>query len=69
MKTMDRRIAERRHRVTEERARTRLRFVIGLVALVALAAAGFALVRSPLLSVNRVTVDATMDKRTKLAAS
>jgi cell division protein FtsQ len=56
MKTMDRRIAERRHRVTEERARTRLRLVIGLVALVALAAAGFALVRSPLLSVNRVTV-------------
>ncbi len=42
MKTMDRRIAERRHRVTEERARTRLRLVIGLVALVALAAAGFA---------------------------
>ncbi len=56
MKTMDRRIAERRHRVTEERARTRMRLVIGLVAVVALAAAGFALVRSPLLSVNRVTV-------------
>ena len=56
MKTMDRRIAERRHRVTEERARTRLRLVIGLVALAALAAAGFALVRSPLLSVNSVTV-------------
>ncbi len=56
MKIMDRRIAERRHRVTEERARTRLRLVIGLVALAALAAAGFALVRSPLLSVNSVTV-------------
>ncbi len=56
MKTMDRRMAERRHRVTEERARTRLRLVIGLVAMIALAAAAFALVRSPLLSVDRVTV-------------
>ncbi len=56
MKTMDRRMAERRHRVTEERARTRLRLVIGLVALVGLAAAGFALVRSPLLSIDKVTV-------------
>ncbi|GMQ84470.1 MAG: hypothetical protein BMS9Abin07_0034 [Acidimicrobiia bacterium] len=56
MKTMDRRIAERRHRVTEERARTRLRLVIGLVVLLVLAAAGFALARSPLLSVDRITV-------------
>lgn len=56
MKTMDRRMAERRHHVTEERARTRLRLVIGLVVLVAVAAAGFALVRSPLLSIDRVTV-------------
>lgn len=56
MKTMDRRMAERRHGVTEQNARNRLRILIVLVSLVALAGAGLWLVRSPLLGVDRVTV-------------
>lgn len=56
MKTMDRRIAQRRHRVTEQRAQTRLRILIGLVVVAVVAGAGWWLVRSPLLSIDQVTV-------------
>jgi len=56
MKTMDRKIAARRHGVTEQRATARLKVVIGFVVLVALAAAAFWLVRSPLLEVERVMI-------------
>jgi len=54
---MDRKIAARRHGVTEQRAAARLRAVIGFVALVAVAAAAFWLVRSPLLAVEHITVN------------
>lgn len=53
---MDRKIAQRRHGVTEQRAATRLRIVIALAALVAVMAAAFWIVRSPLLSIDRVVV-------------
>lgn len=56
MKTMDRKIAQRRHGVTEQRAATRLRIVIALAALVAVLAAAFWIIRSPLLSIDRVVV-------------
>jgi cell division protein FtsQ len=53
---MDHKMAQRRHRVSEERARNRLRLVIGAVALLALGAAGFLVLRSPLLSVSEITI-------------
>jgi cell division protein FtsQ len=56
MKAMDHRIARRRHRVNEQRAETRLRIVIGLVAVAVLLGAGWWLVRSPFLSIDTVTV-------------
>jgi hypothetical protein len=56
MKTMDRKMAARRHGVTEQRAATRLRLLILAVGLVGLAAAAFWLVRSPLLEVDRVEI-------------
>ena len=56
MKTMDRRIARRRHGVTEQRARARLKVVIALVILAGIVAAGFWIVRSPMLSIDEVTV-------------
>ena len=55
MKTMDRKIARRRHGVTEQRARSRLRVVIALVILAGVIAAGFWVVRSPMLSIDEVT--------------
>lgn len=56
MNTMDRKIAQRRHRVTEQRAQTRLRIVIGLVALTVVIGAGWWLLRSPFLSIDTVAV-------------
>ena len=56
MKTMDRKFARRRHGVTEQRARSRLRVVIALVILAGVIAAGFWVVRSPMLSIDEVTV-------------
>lgn len=56
MKTMDRKIAARRHGVTEQRATARLRIVIGLAVLAILAAAAFWLIRSPLLEIQDVTI-------------
>ncbi len=56
MKTMDRRIAERRHGVTEQRAARRLRLLIGVVAIAVFVAAGFWVVHSPVLDVDRITV-------------
>jgi cell division protein FtsQ len=56
MNTMDHRIAERRHEVTEERARGRLRWLIWLVVLVGAIAAGIWFVNSPILSIRAVTV-------------
>lgn len=56
MNTMDHRIAERRHEVTEERARGRLRWLIWLVLLVVAVAGAIWLVNSPVLSIRTVTV-------------
>ena len=56
MKTMDRRIAQRRHGVNEHRARTRLRVVIGIVVVAAMAAAVYWVIRSPLLAIDRIIV-------------
>jgi cell division protein FtsQ len=56
MNTMDHRIAERRHKVTEERAQGRLRWLIWLVVAVAAVAAAIWLVNSPLLSIRTVSV-------------
>jgi cell division protein FtsQ len=66
MNTMDHRIAERRHEVTEERARGRLRWLIWLVLLVAAVAAAIWFVNSPVLSIRTVTV--TGAERTDPAA-
>ena len=56
MNTMDHRIAERRHEVTEERARGRLRWLVWLVLFVVAVAAAIWVVNSPLLSIRTVTV-------------
>lgn len=56
MKTMDRKIAARRHGVTEQRATARLRIVIGLAVLAVFAAAVFWLIRSPLLEIQDITI-------------
>ena len=55
MNTMDHRIAERRHEVTEERARGRLRWLIWLVVLVGAIAIGIWFINSPALSIRTVT--------------
>ena len=56
MNTMDHRIAERRHEVTEERARGRLRWLIWLVLFVGLVASAIWFVNSPILSIKTITV-------------
>jgi cell division protein FtsQ len=56
MNTMDHRIAERRHEVTEERAQGRLRWLIWVVVLVGAIAAAVWFVRSPVLAVRSVVV-------------
>lgn len=56
MTTMEPRVAERRKGVSEDRARHRLRRVLIVIALIAVAALGFWLIRSPLLSVSSITV-------------
>lgn len=53
---MDERVAERRRGVSEDKARRRLRWVLGLLAVVLLAAGGIWLVRSPLLSIDTVDI-------------
>lgn len=57
MKTMDRKMAARRHGVTEQRAATRLRLLIIAVGLIGLAAVAFWLVHSPFLEVDRVEIN------------
>ena len=56
MNTMDHRIAERRHEVTEERARGRLIWLIWLVLIVGVVAVAIWVVNSPILSIRSVTV-------------
>lgn len=56
MTMMDERVAERRRGVSEDKARRRLRWVLGLLAVVLLAAGGIWLIRSPLLSIGTVEI-------------
>jgi cell division protein FtsQ len=56
MKTMDHRIAERRHQVSEDKARSRLRWLVWIVVGVVVVAMAIWLVNSPLLSIRTVTV-------------
>jgi len=56
VKTMDRRIAERRRQVSEDKARGRLRWVIWLVAGVTVAGVLLWLINSPVLAVREVIV-------------
>lgn len=56
MTTVEPRVAQRRKSVSEDRARHRLRRILGLIAAVALVAFGFWLIRSPLLSVSSISV-------------
>jgi cell division protein FtsQ len=53
---MEPRIRERRATVTRERGRRRLRVVIGFIGVLLLIAAGWLVIRSPLLDVDRVVV-------------
>jgi hypothetical protein len=56
MTTIEPRVAERRRGVSEDRARHRLRRILGVSALIAFGALGFWLIRSPLLSVRSISV-------------
>lgn len=56
MKTIDSRIAQRRRSVSEDRARHRLRRLLGLLLLAALVGLGAWALRSPLLSIREISV-------------
>lgn len=53
---MDEKVAERRRGVSEDKARRRLRWVLGLLAFVLIAAGGIWLIRSPFLSIDAVEI-------------
>lgn len=55
--SMDPRLRARRAHVLRQRGRRRLRTLLALVALIAVAAAGYGLIHSPMLEVDRVVVD------------
>lgn len=61
------RIQERRRQVHEEGAHRRLRWVLALMLLVALAGLGYWLLHSPLLAVERIVVDGDVDREVVLA--
>jgi hypothetical protein len=56
MTVMEPRVAERRRSVSEDRARKRLRWILSVIALIAIAIGALWLVRSPILSIRRVDV-------------
>jgi cell division protein FtsQ len=56
MTTMEPRVAERRRGVSEDKARRRLRWILGIIGLIAAVALGFWLIRSPVLSISSITV-------------
>lgn len=56
MTTMNPRVARRRRDVSEDRARRRLRWILGIIAMVAVVALGLWLVRSPILSVSQIDI-------------
>ena len=69
MKTMDRRIAERRHRVTEDRARRRLRRLLGLLGVALLVGLVAWLIRSPVLSIREVVATGALHSDPVAAAA
>jgi cell division protein FtsQ len=56
MTTIEPRVAERRRGVSEDKARDRLRWVLGLIVLIAIGVIGFWLVRSPILSISSISI-------------
>ncbi len=56
MTTMEPRVAERRRGVSEDKARRRLRWILGIIGLIAAVAFGFWLIRSPVLSISTITI-------------
>ena len=56
MTTMEPRVAERRRGVSEDKARRRLRWILGIIGLIAAVGFGFWIVRSPVLSISSITV-------------
>ncbi len=56
MTTMEPRVAERRRSVSEDRARRRLRWILLAIVVVAVAAFGFWMIRSPFLSISTVEI-------------
>jgi len=56
MTMMDERVAERRRGVSEDRARRRLRWILGTIVVVLLAVGAVWLIRSPVLSIESVSV-------------
>lgn len=56
MTMMDSRVADRRRNVSEDRARRRLRWLLGVLALLLAVVGGFWLIRSPVLSIRTVEV-------------
>jgi POTRA domain, FtsQ-type len=59
MTTVEPRVAQRRKGVSEDRARHRLRRILIIIAVVAVGALGFWLLRSPFLSISEVIVTGT----------
>lgn len=56
MTTVEPRVAERRRGVSEDKARHRLRWVLGIIALIAIGAVSIWLIRSPMLSIQSISV-------------
>lgn len=67
MTTIEPRVAERRRNVSEDRARRRLRWILLAIIVVAVAAFGFWMIRSPFLSLS--TVEFTGAERSDPAAT
>lgn len=56
MTTIEPRVAERRRGVSEDRARHRLRWILGVITLITVGVLGLWLVRSPLLSISSISI-------------
>ena len=56
MTTIEPRVAERRRGVSEDRARHRLRWILGFILFITVVAFGLWLIRSPFLSISTITI-------------
>jgi hypothetical protein len=56
MVTVEPRVAERRRGVSEDKARHRLRWILGIIVVITIGVIGFWLVRSPLLSISSISI-------------